>query len=86
MISYAAVDRIEEDAFVVCEVELHELEDSHLIDDLDKNIKMMDVLKEEVLKSTDSIEANDVIVVEHDGENIIRVLYKDDEEKRRRLR
>lgn len=82
MISYAVVDRIEEDTYVVCEVELIELEKSHSIDDLEKEIKIMDVLKAQVFKC---VEENDVLVVEHDGENIIHVFYKDEEEKQRRL-
>lgn len=85
MVSYAVVDRIEEDVYVVCEVELVELKESYSIDLFDKEFKMMDILKVDVLECMESIEENDVIVVEHDGENIIRVLYKDDEEKQRRL-
>ena len=85
MISYAAVDRIEEDTYVVCEVELIELEKSHLINNIDKKIKMMDVLMVDILDNIESVKENDVLVVEHNGENIIQVLYKDDEEKQRRL-
>lgn len=85
MMSYAVVDRIEEENFVVCEVELIELEKSDLIQEFDKEIKMMDVLMDDVLKSIGSVEANDVLVIEHDGENVIRILYKDDEEKHKRL-
>ena len=82
MISYAVVDRIEEDTYIVCEVELVELEKSHLINDLDKEIKIMDVLKAQAFKC---VEENDVLVVEHDGKNINYVFYKDDDEKLRRL-
>lgn len=85
MISYAAVDRIEEDTYVVCEVELNELQKSHLINNIDKKIKMMDVLMVDILDNIESVKENDVLVVEHNGENIIQVLYKDDEEKQRRL-
>lgn len=85
MVSYAVVDRIEEDRYVVCEVELVELEESNSTDLNDKEFIMMDILKVDALKCMESIEENDVIVVEHDAENIIRVLYKDDEEKQRRL-
>lgn len=85
MVSFAVVDRIEEDRYVVCEVEIVELEESNSTALNDKEFIMMDILKVDALKCMELIEENDVIVVEHDAENIIRVLYKDDEEKQRRL-
>lgn len=84
MKSYAAIDRIEAN-IAVCEVELLETEQSKTTDFFDKKTKMMDVLLEKIHEATESVEEGDILVVEHDGENVIYIYYKDDSEKQRRI-
>lgn len=84
MKSYAAIDRIEEN-IAVCEVELLETEQSKTTDFFDKETKMMDVLLEKIHEVTENVEEGDILVVEHDGENVIYIYYKDDSEKQRRI-
>ena len=84
MKSYAAIDRMEEN-IAVCEVELLETEQSKTTDFFDKETKMMDVLLEKIHEVTENVEEGDILVVEHDGENVIYIYYKDDSEKQRRI-
>lgn len=84
MKSYAAIDRIEEN-IAVCEVELLETEQSKTTDFFDKETKMMDVLLEKIHEVTENVEEGDILVVEHDGENVIYIYYKDYSEKQRRI-
>lgn len=84
MKSYASVDRIEEN-FVVCEVEKIEMESSRTADYSQKETTMMSVLLETVEKNLGDIQEGDIIVIEHDGNNITEVYHKDEEEKQRRI-
>lgn len=84
MKSYATIDRIEEN-IAVCEVELLETEQSKTTDFFDKETKMMDVLLEKIHEVTENVEEGDILVVEHDGENVIYIYYKDYSEKQRRI-
>lgn len=45
----------------------------------------MDVLFEKIHEAIENVEEGDILVVEHDGENVIYTYYKDDSEKQRRI-
>ena len=83
MKSYASVGEIE-DRLAVCEVELIPIENSRPEDFAKKMADMMDIDLGLINQATDEINEGDILVVEHDGQNVSRVYYKDDEEKARR--
>lgn len=85
MKSYASIDRIE-GKFVVCEVELLEIEKSNS-NDFDVATKMMDISFEMFEKTFGDFlpDEGDVFVVEHNGENVIFIYGRDDAEKQRRM-
>lgn len=82
MISYASVDRME-GKFVVCEVELIDIKNSKTTSFAEKESVMIDVSMDMVISE---IQEGDVIIVEHDGKNVIRMCGKDEEEKLRRIK
>lgn len=82
MISYASVDRME-GKFVVCEVELIDIENSKTTSFAEKETIMLDVSMDIVISK---IQEGDVIIVEHDGKNVVRMCGKDEEEKLRRIK
>lgn len=84
MKSYASVDRIE-GKFVVCELEMLEVEQSKPEDYAKKETVMVDVLLGFICSIVGEIHEGDIIVVEHDSENITQIYYKDDAEKARRI-
>lgn len=84
MKSYASVDRIE-GKFAVCEVELIPVEQSRPEDFATKETEMLDILLQEIPKSLGEIDEGDILVVEHDGQTITTVYFKDEEEKKRRV-
>lgn len=84
MKSYASIDRIE-GKFAVCEVELLPIEESKPEDFGAKDTEMLDILLQEIPEKLGKVQEGDVLVVEHDGENVTSVYYKDEEEKARRV-
>lgn len=84
MMSYASIDRIE-DRYVVCEVELIELEESKKIDFCDKETQMMEISLYEANSCVGEVVSGDILVVAHDGEKVTQIYYKDYDEKKRRI-
>ena len=84
MKSYANIDRIE-GKFAVCEVELLPIEESKPEDFATKDTEMLDILLQDIPENLGEVKEGDILVVEHDGENVTSVYYKDEEEKARRL-
>ena len=84
MKSYASIDRIE-GKFAVCEVELLPVEESKPEDFAIKDCEMMDVSLRKIPFFIRKVKEGDILVVEHNGENVTRVYRKDEEEKARRL-
>lgn len=84
MKSYASVGEIE-DRLAVCEVELIPVENSRPEDFAKKMTDMMDIELGLINQVIDEFDEGDILVVEHDGQNVSHVYYKDDEEKARRI-
>lgn len=84
MKSYASIDRIE-GKFAVCEVELIPVEESKPEDFATKETEMFDVPLQKIPTSIGEVQEGDILVVEHDFEDVYFVYYKDEEEKARRL-
>ena len=84
MRSYASIDRIE-GKIAVCEVELVEVQESKNIPIFKKQTEMMDVLVDKLSNKLGEVKEGDIIVVEHDEEDLIYIYSKDDEEKQRRV-
>ena len=84
MRSYASIDRIE-GKYAVCEVELLPVEESRPEDFAIKDCEMMDVSLRKIPFFIRKVKEGDILVVEHNGENVTRVYRKDEEEKARRL-
>lgn len=84
MKSYASIDRIEE-KFAVCELEMIEIENSRPEDYCEKETKMLNIQLEKITANVESIKEGDVLVVEHNGEEVTEVYCKDEEEKQRRV-
>jgi len=84
MKSYASIDRIEE-TFAVCEVEMIEIENSKAEDYCEKETEMINIILEKITARVGNIKEGDILVVEHNGEEITEVYCKDEEEKQRRI-
>ena len=84
MKSYASIDRIE-GKFAVCEVELISVEERNAEEYVPYDTEFMDVSLESIPISLGQVKDGDIFVVEHDGENITSICYKDEMEKARRL-
>ena len=84
MKSYASIDRIEE-KFAVCEVEMIEIQNSNTKDYFEKETKMMNVILEKITDNIGNVKEGDILVVEHNGEEVTEVYCKDEEEKQRRI-
>lgn len=84
MKSYAIVDRIE-GKFAVCELEMLEVEQSRPEDFAQKETVMVDILSEFICSIVGELYEGDVLVVEHDDENVTSIYYKDNAEKARRI-
>lgn len=84
MRSYASVDRIE-GKFAVCEVELISLKARNAEEYVPYDTEFMDLSLETIPVSLGEVKDGDILVVEHDGQNIISFCYKDEMEKARRL-
>lgn len=84
MKSYASIDRIEGD-FAVCEVEMIPIEESKTVDFANKETEMMDVQAINIQNAIGDFSEGDVLIVEHDENEITEVWSKDEEEKQRRV-
>lgn len=84
MRSYASVDRIE-GKFAVCEVELISLKARNAEEYVPYDTEFMDVHLKDIPTTLGNVRDGDILVVEHDGENITSIYYKDEMEKARRL-
>lgn len=84
MTSFASIDRIEGKNAVV-EVELLPFEESKPEDFATKETTMMNILLERIPTDFGAVEEGDILLVEHDSENVIQVFYKDEEERTRRI-
>ena len=85
MRSYASIDKIE-GKYAVCEVELVPVEESKANDFANKDCKTMEVFLQEVLDCVGDAKEGDILVVEHDRENVNLIYKNDEEEKERRLK
>jgi len=83
MKSYASVDRLEGN-FLVCEVELIEVEESNPTD-FDKPTEMIDIPVEQANAKIGMVREGDIIVVELEEGNVTEILCKDEDEKQRRI-
>ena len=83
MRSYVSIDRIE-GKFAVCEVELCSIEESRP-DDYSKDTIMIDVCLQDINYQVKEVNEGDILIVEHDDENITFIYGKDDDEKNRRI-
>ena len=84
MTSYASIDRIE-GKFAVLEVEMLTFEESRPEDFATKDTVMIDIELQKIPSDVDEINEGDILVVEHDGENVTLIYYKDEEERVRRI-
>ena len=84
MKSYATIDRLE-GAFAVCEVELLTVEESKMGDFADYDTMWIDIPLQDIPESLGEVKEKDILVVEHDGQNVIEVYCKDEDEKARRI-
>ena len=84
MRSYASIDRIEGE-FAVCEVEMIEVDSSKAEDYSEKETQMIDVSLEKIHSSVGDANEGDILIVEHNGEEVTEVYCKDEEEKQRRI-
>ena len=80
MISYASVTAVE-DNYVSCELELHSIEESMLLGSSRKKFVMVEISTEEI---PFEVGEGDVLVIEHNEENIVMIHGKDEEEHQRR--
>ena len=83
---FASIDRIE-GRHAVCEVNVFLLEDEELqtIGHEFTDMPMVDVPLQEIPEEVGKVNEGDILVVEHDGENVTSIYGKDEEEKARRL-
>lgn len=84
MKSYASIDRIE-GKFAVCEVELISVEERNAEEYVPYDTEFMELSLGTIPVSLGEVKDGDILVVEHDGENITSICYKDEKEKARRL-
>lgn len=84
MTSYASVDRIE-GGLVVIEVEMLPIEESNPEDFDTKATLFVDLELHRIPAAVGEVNEGDILVVEHIGDIITNVYYKDEEEKARRL-
>ena len=82
MKSYASVDRIE-GKYVCCEVELIPIEKSLTLPFFEKETEMMDF---DIALCRKIAREGDIWIVEHNMKEIIKVLGKDNQEKKRRVK
>ena len=79
MKSYASIDRIE-GKFAVCEVELISIEERNVEEYVPYDTEFMDISLKNIPADFGKVRDGDILVVEHNGENITSIYYKDDME------
>lgn len=84
MTSFANIDRIE-GKFAVLEVEMLTFEESRADDFANKETVMMDITLQQIPSDFGEVNEGDILVVEHNGESVSLVYYKDEEERARRI-
>jgi len=84
MKSYAYIDRIE-GKYAVCEVELLSVKESKPEDFSAKETVMIDVPLRKFPRILGKVEQGAIFIVEHDGENVTFIYFKDEKERKRRI-
>lgn len=84
MKSYAVIDRIERN-FAVCEVELIETQESNSEDYFNHETIMIDIPMILIKENVSEVMETDILIVEHDGDFVIYVYEKSEQEKQRRI-
>ena len=85
MISYASIDRIE-GKYAVCEVEMIGFEESKQTDFGTRKTIMVDIPVYQIIEVVGrEPEEGDIIVVDHEGEEIKHICYEDTYEKAKRI-
>ena len=85
MKSYATIDRIE-GKYAVCEVELISVEESNNNDFADYDTVWIDISLQDIPTEIGEVKEKDILVIEHNGQKVSFVYFKDEEEKARRLK
>ena len=80
---YASVDRIEGE-WLVCEVELVDVETSKTMSFMEKETEMCDVPLE-FTNTVGVVAEGDILVVEYEDGEVIEICEKNNEEKNRRI-
>jgi len=83
MKSYAAIDRFE-GKYAVCIVEYVDIEESLKMKFSEKRVEEIDIPKIEIVNAIEEVKEGDILVVEHEEDEIICICSKDDNEKQRR--
>ena len=83
MKSYAAIDRIE-GKYAVCEVEYVNIDESLKLKFSEKRIEMIDIPMSIINGLVGEVKEGDILVVEHEEDEIMCIYNKDDKEKQRR--
>lgn len=92
MYSFVSICGSPENGQIRCELELVSAMESENIKPEDKETTMLDLSKRlftdyfDALGKDLDIEEGDIFVAEHEGEYIIRIIYKDNFEKARRIK
>ena len=84
MKSYVSIDCIE-GKYAVGEVELCPIEESNPEDYALKQTVMIDIPLTDIITVVEKVEEGDILIIEHDGENVLCVYCKDEGEKARRV-
>lgn len=83
MKSYAAIDRIE-GKYAVCEVEYVNVDESLKLKFSEKRTEMIDIPMSTINGLVGEVKEGDILVVEHEEDEIMCIYNKDDKEKQRR--
>ena len=84
MKSYATIDRIE-GKYVVCEVEYVDIEQSQKLKFKEKRTGVIDIPRETITSAIGEVKEGDILVVEHEEDELTSIYGKDDKEKQRRI-
>ena len=84
MTSFASIDRIEGEILVL-EVEMLPFEESKPEDFASKDTVMLDITRQQIPTDVGEVNEGDILVIEHNGETVSFIYYKDEEERARRI-
>ena len=84
MTSFASIDRVEGEILVL-EVEMLPFEQSKPEDFASKETVMLDVERQQIPTDIEEVNEGDILVVEHNGQEVSVVYYKDEEERVKRI-